>query len=94
MRMLPTHYRQFVGCDLDSKRIPSSLSKLDLVSARQVLSKELDNAVDDNVQQAASMFVEAINELDQRHRVNVWESSAEFYIMLRFPLHTICPLST
>lgn len=86
--------RQFVGCDLESKSVASSLPYLAFIFARQVLYKDSDTIGDDDVQQTASPFVKAIAELHQKRHNDVWETTAGFPIKQTFLLHILHHLST
>lgn len=68
---LQTLHRLFVGRDLDSDCVASSLLQLALDFAWKVFSKESDDTGDNAVHQAAFTFFKAIQKLDLKRRINV-----------------------
>lgn len=70
--LLPTH-REFGGRELDLECVASSLRQQGLIFGRQMSYEKLNIFGDDDVQQAASTFVEGMEELELKRRKAVWE---------------------
>lgn len=81
-------------CDLNSVCVALSFRKLVLIFARQVLIKDSGITGDDDVQLAASIFVESMEELFFEHRTDVWEMPAGFSILQTFLRYICYHLST
>lgn len=60
----------------------------------QVLNKELDNTGDSNLQQAAVTFGKAVEKLDLKRYLDVWEMSDGFAVMQTFQMLILYHLST
>lgn len=84
--MLLKQLKRSVSCNLDLEGVISSLPQLALVSDGQVSNKEASIAGDDDVQQAVIKFVDAVEELNFKHCIDVWETPGGFPIMQTFPL--------
>lgn len=85
--------RRIVGCELDLECVASSLPHLSLIFSFKISKKETDLTWNDYVQQNAFKLVKVVEELDLKHRTNVWEMPAGFPIMQIFPLGKLCRLS-
>lgn len=79
----------FVGCKKDSLFVASSSPQLAPIFACQVLSVESENTGEEDVQQAASTFRNAMEDQDLKRPIDVWKMPPGFSIMQSFPLHTL-----
>lgn len=91
--MILPQYRQFVECDLEWECVASSLPQLALKVACEVLYEESDIIGDNDVQQAASIFVKKMEEVDLKFCIDVWETHNGFPIIQAFSLFIVYYLS-
>lgn len=86
--LLSLHWR-LDGCSLELEYVASSLPQSGLVFAWQVLNKEPKITGDDHVQQAALTFINAMESLDQKRRIDISETSTIFSIVQTVLLHIL-----
>lgn len=86
--VFPQH-RRLVGCGLDPECVASSTPQFAVKFARQVLNGESDITEDSDVQQTTSTFVETMEKLDVKRRIDVWETLTSFLVMQTFLLHLL-----
>lgn len=78
--ILHPQHRRFLGCDLGSECIASSLSQIALIFGCLVLNKASVFFGDIDVQQASSTIPQPMEDLDHKRRIDVLETSHGFSI--------------
>lgn len=92
--MLFPQHRWFVECVQDSECVALSLPYVALIFACQVLNMEPNIAEDGDVQQAASGFDEAMEELDLKLCIDVLGTLSTFPVLQMFSLRLLYHRST
>lgn len=94
--MFQQQHKGIVGCDLDLVCFNLGLPQVALVFVRQVLNKESDITEEEDEHQAAFTFVNAKGggDLDQKCRIDVWETFSGSTTMQTFLLLKLYHLST
>lgn len=87
--MLLPKQRRFLGCKVDVSRVTETMPQVITFYAHQVLRKKSYIDGDEEVCRSADVYVKAMEEIEMRKRLNLWEVPEGLPSMQTFSRHML-----